>query len=361
MFSIVLEFGRSSYSRDLNGYRGMASTHANKPRIDKKRATAMKKLYTTHGVTASYVGIDISKNGLDVHVHPSGSSRYFNNRGEGFRALGKWLDSISIALIIFEATGRYHHDLHVFLDSIGYSVCIINPYRSRRFAQALGYLAKTDKADAQMLAQYGAMIKPDPTPLCDKDIKALKELTVARRALLKRMTQITNHMQDCHSSLLKCQSQQAIKQCERHLAQIDLEMEKLTQKKTILKQRFDILTSIPAIGPATAFTLIAEMPELGKMTAKQASSLIGLAPVAQDSGMYRGRRKIKAGRRGPRMALYMAAVAALRFNQDMAKLYMRLKGNGKPSKVALITVMRKMIVLANTLIGQQRKWQANCP
>ena len=275
--------------------------------------------------------------------------------------LGKWINSIPIDLIIFESTGRYHQDLHIFLDRTGYQVCVINPYRSRRFAQALGYLAKTDKADAKMLAQYGAMIKPQPTPLCDKDIKALRELIVARRALLKRMTQITNHVQGCHAALLKRQSQQAVNQCKRHLAQIDLEMEKITSTKPTLKHRFDILTSIPAIGPATAFTLIAEMPELGNMTAKQAASLIGLAPVAQDSGMYRGRRKIKAGRRGPRMALYMAAVAALRFNQDMAKFYTRLKDNGKPSKVALIAVMRKMMVIANTLIGQQRKWQQTSP
>jgi transposase len=321
----------------------------------------MEKLYTKHETTASYVGIDISKNGLDVHIHPTNLNEHFNNDLKGFRALEKWLISIPITMIIFESTGRYHHALHVFLDSIGYQICVINPCRSRRFAQALGYLAKTDKADAKTLAQYGAMTKPEATPLCNKDIKTLRELIVARRALLKRMTQITNHIQDCHNSLLKRQSQQAIKQCERHLAQIDQEMEKLIRTKPALKQRFDILTSIPAIGPATAFTLIAEMPELGSMTAKQASSLIGLAPVAQDSGMYRGRRKIKAGRRGPRMALYMAAVAALRFNQDMAKFYTRLKGNGKPSKVALIAVMRKMIVLANTLIGQQRKWEANCP
>ena len=321
----------------------------------------MKKRYTKHSAVTSYVGIDISKNRLDVHIHPDELSEYFSNDMKGFKALEKWLGSVPIALIIFESTGRYHHDLHIFLAGIGYSVCVVNPYRSRRFAQALGYLAKTDKADAKMLAQYGAMTKPEPTPLCDKYIKTLRELIVARRALLKRITQITNHIQGCHSPLLKRQSQQAVKQCKRHLVQIDLEMEKLTSAKPILKQRFDILTSIPAIGPATAFTLIAEMPELGNMTAKQASSLIGLAPVAQDSGMYRGRRKIKAGRRGPRMALYMAAVASLRFNQDMAKFYTRLKENGKPSKVALIAVMRKMIVLANTLLGQQRKWATSSP
>lgn len=316
----------------------------------------MNLLYQNNDTAFNYVGIDISKNSLDVHIHPADRNEHFNNDKKGFKALEQWLTSHPVIMIVFEATGRYHHDLQAYLDSISYRVCVINPYRSRRFAQALGLLAKTDKADARMLAQYGAMIKPEPTLLLDQDIKTLKELIVGRRALMKRMTQISNHMQDCRGALLKRQSLQAIKQCQRHLVQIDHEMEKVITAKQTLKQRFDILTSIPAIGPTTAFTLIAEMPELGNMTAKQASSLIGLAPIAQDSGMYRGRRKIRAGRHGPRMALYMAAVASLRFNQDMVNFYARLKQNGKPSKVALVAVMRKMIVLANTLIAEQRKW-----
>ncbi len=331
------------------------------PRIDKRRVQAMNLLYDNNQVAFNSVGIDISKDGLDVHIYPVDMSKYFSNDTKGYKALDKWLENAATTLIVFESTGRYHRDLQVFLSGKGHRLALINPYRSRRFAQAIGLLAKTDKADARMLAQYGAMIEPKPTPLQDKQIEILKELIVARRAMVKRMTQITNHRQGCRNALLKRQSQQAMAQCRRHLAQIDLEMKEIITIKPALKQRFDILTSIPAIGPATAFTLIAEMPELGDMTAKQVSSLTGLAPIAQDSGLYRGRRRIKAGRSGPRMALYMAAVASLRFNQDMMEFYARLKLNGKPPKVALVAVMRKLVILANTLIAQQRKWQKTHP
>lgn len=321
----------------------------------------MNLIYDNNQAACNYVGIDISKDGLDVHIHPINMSEYFNNNTKGFKALDEWLENTAITLIILESTGRYHRDLQTFLSGKGYCLAVINPYRSRRFAQAIGLLAKTDKADARMLAQYGAMVKPEPTPLQDKQAKTLKELIVARRAMIKRMTQITNHVQGCRNALLKRQSQQAIAQCRRHLAQIDFEMKEIITQKPSLNQRFEILTSIPAIGPATAFTLISEMPELGDMTAKQVSSLAGLAPIAQDSGMYRGRRRIKAGRSGPRMALYMAAVASLRFNPDMIDFYARLKLNGKAPKVALVAVMRKLIILANTLISQKRKWQQTHP
>jgi len=317
----------------------------------------MNLLYDNNQVAFNSVGIDISKDGLDVHIYPADMSEYFSNDTKGFKAINKWLENVATRLIVFESTGLYHRDLQAFLSGKGHRLAVINPYRSRRFAQALCLLAKTDKADARMLAQYGAMVEPEPTPLQDKQIEILKELIVARRAMVKRMTQITNHMQGCRNTLLKRQSQQAIAQCRRHLAQIDLEMKEIITKKSTLNQQFDILTSIPAIGPATAFTLIAEMPELGDMTAKQVSLLTELAPIAQDSGMYRGRWRIKAGRSGPRMALYMAAVASLRFNPDMIEFYARIKLNGKPPKVALVAVMQKLVILANALIAQQRKWQ----
>lgn len=310
---------------------------------------------------ATYIGIDISKHSLDVYVHPAGQSKGFTNDMAGFRILNKWLCCLPGAFVVFEATGRYHRDLQVFLQARGYPLAVLNPCRARRFAQAMGMLAKTDKADAKMLALYATMMQPDITPLPDKTLDMLKTLIVARRALIKRMTQITNCKQDCRGTLLRRQNKQAIKQCRRHLLQIDQEMTAVRAKSPSLQHRFDILTSIPGIGPLTAMTLIAEMPELGSMTAKEAASLTGLAPIAQDSGIYRGKRKIKAGRHGPRLALYMAAVASLRFNDDMQKFYSGLTQNGKPPKVALVAVMRKLIILANTLITQQRKWIKKAP
>jgi transposase len=301
-------------------------------------------------------GIDIAKDRLDVCLYPDGATRHFPNDAKGHRALIAWLSSHTIQRVVFEPTGAYHRVLERSLATAGLPLAKINPRHARRFAEALGQLAKTDRLDAALLARFGALLEPPTRPVLSPTLDAMKELVVARQALIKDRTAALNRQKIVRSPLLRRQLAQRLRQIAHQLAAIKAHLLSLCQEDTALAPRLVILMSIPGIARATALSLLVEMPELGSLDQSQVASLAGLAPVARDSGASRGRRMIRGGRAHLRQALYMPALVAARFNPDLKTKYQALLAAGKPAKVALTAIMRKLIILANALLRDQRHW-----
>jgi transposase len=258
--------------------------------------------------------------------------------------------------VVFEPTGPYHRAFERVLGAADLPYAKVNPRQARRFAEAIGSLAKTDRLDAAMLARMGAMLELQTRPPRGETLLALKELHVAREALVKDRTAAKNRGKVLTASLLKRQNTQRLEQIERQMAAIEAALREQIQADPDLAQRFAILISIPGVSDLTAFALLIEMPELGALEAGQAASLAGLAPVARQSGRWTGHAFIRGGRATLRQAVYMPALVATRFNPDMKKTYRALIAAGKPAKLAITAVMRKLIVLANALLKANRTW-----
>jgi len=258
--------------------------------------------------------------------------------------------------VVFEPTGPYHRAFEHALAKAGLPLVKVNPRQARRFAEATGKLAKTDRLDAALLARMGALLAIEPRPARSKALAELKELHIAREALVKDRTAAKNRAKIRTLALLKRQNAQRLDQIERQIAAIDAAILAFIEANAELAKRFAILTSIPGVSQITAFALLIEMPELGTLEARQAASLAGLAPVARQSGRWTGRAFIRGGRASVRQALYMPALVAARFNPELKAKYTQLVKAGKPAKLALTALMRKLIVLANALLRARRTW-----
>ena len=302
------------------------------------------------------IGIDISKHHLDVHVHPEGSIQQFTNDRAGHAGLIAWITPRQPARIIFEATGAYHRGLQNALAKAALPGVKINPWQARCFAEATGRRVKTDPVDAAMLARFGATLQPDIPPARDPAVDSLAELLAARRALVKDRTAALNRGKNLTLPLLKRQNQQQLKQIEAQIKAIDREQAVLVAKQQRLKARFDILLSIPGLGAVSVLAMLIDMPELGSMDARQTGSLSGLAPITRQSGSWQGKSFIQGGRAQLRHALYMPALVAIRFNPPLRAKYLALRKAGKPAKVAIVAIMRKLIVMANALLRDNRMW-----
>lgn len=305
---------------------------------------------------ARTAGIDICKDRLDVHLLPEGIDRQFANDAKGLRDLMRWLAPYAPERIVYEATGAYHRRLECILGPAGLPLVKINAQHSRAFARATGRLAKTDRIDAAMLARFAAVMTPQLRPLKSQALAALGELVAARRALVKQRTATLNRQKTLTIALLKRQADQRLKQIAAQIKALDAECRRRIADEPELQQRLDIFLSIPGLGEATAFALIADMPELGTLSNKQAASLAGLAPVDRQSGQFKGKSFIKGGRSWLRQALYMPALVAIRFNPPLKTKYDQLIAAGKPPKKAITAIMRKLVVLANALVRDGRKW-----
>jgi transposase len=308
-----------------------------------------------HKVTQS-VGVDISKDFLDVATYPAGEAIRFANGAKGHCALLKWLKAFEVIRVVFEATGAYHCLFERTLAEAGLPMVKVNPRRARRFAEASGTLAKTDRCDAAMLARMGSALELEPRPVVSQTIDELKELLGARDALIKDRVAALNRQKTVLSPLLKRQLAQRLRQIDAQIDAIDQQQKKLRSADSDVQERYKILSSIPGVGDVTANVLIVEMPELGQLDQGQAASLAGLAPIAQDSGKSSGKRSIRGGRSRARQALYMPALSAVRFYPECKAKYDAMIKAGKPKKVALVAIMRKLAVLANALLRDSRKW-----
>ena len=306
-------------------------------------------------MTNDTIGIDISKATLDAYRLSDGTLAQFDNNKAGFASLRHWLKNHNIARIVYEPTGPYHRAFEVAM-AARFPLVKVNPLQARRFAQAHGVRAKTDQVDARMLAIMGQTFSLEPqvsTPDIQRD---LKELQVARQALVKDRTRALNHQKTLTLPILKRQAKARITQLNAQLSQVSETINQMLQSTQETARALDIICSIPGLSKISAAALLIEMPELGALKEKQVASLAGLAPMTRQSGRWRGKAFIQGGRKHLRDALYMPAVVAARHNPDMKRFYDRLINAGKPTKVAFTAIMRKLILLANTLIKQDRMW-----
>jgi transposase len=309
-------------------------------------------------MTKDTIGIDISKETLDVHRLSDGMTVCFTNDKSGFLGLNRWLVGTQVARIVYEPTGAYHRDFEVAL-GIKYPMVKVNPLQARRFAQARGIRAKTDRADAKMLAIMGDTFSLDPQPLASQKQRALRELQTLRLSLIKDRTRNSNRKKSLVLAISKRHMKTRLSLLKKQLEEVDTNIQKLLSNDPDMTRTSDILCSIPGISKVSAAALLIEMPELGTLSNKQTASLAGLAPMTRQSGQWRGKAFIQGGRKHLRDALYMPALVAARHNPDLKAKYEAFIGAGKPKKVALSALMRKLIILANTLIRQDRKWTQN--
>lgn len=307
-------------------------------------------------MTDIIIGVDISKDTLDVCRHPDQHHGQFSNDANGFRAFHAWLGKDDVERIVFEATGAYHQAFERAMHQRGLPLSKLNPRQVKWFRKAIGELAKTDSIDAALLARFGAALKPcmtsPPSPLmCD-----LKQLHNARLTLIKQRTMLKNQRKPNDLSLLQHQTKQHLKLIDKQLVEVEDAILERIQSHPTLAERFAILTSIPGIAKCAAFVLIIDMPELGTLDNQTAASLSGTAPRVCQSGQRKARSFVHGGRSNVRQALYMPALVATRFNPDMKLCYDRLIRAGKPPKVAIAAIMRKLVILANALLRDNRKW-----
>jgi len=303
-----------------------------------------------------YIGIDVCKARLDVHIEPAGVRFASANTPNGHAGLVRRLKRLPVTLVVMEATGKWHQAIHHLLHHNGVPVAVINPYRSRKLADVFGQLAKTDRIDAKMLALFAERIRPRTSIPPGKAIAELRELSSARRALVRERTALGNRLGVVQGGLVARQVRHRLKTVRRHICQLDDAIKALIDTHADVQRKRHLLTSIPGIGPVAAQTLIAHRGELGRCSAGQIAALAGLAPMNRDSGAMRGKRMIRGGRAHVRKALYMAGLSAARHHPELKAFYQRLTAKGKKPKVALVAVMRKLLVLANTLIAENREW-----
>ena len=307
------------------------------------------------------VGIDISKDWLDAFAAPEGISSQFPNDRAGFRKLIAWIGS-GVDRIAYEPTGAFHRDLEDALLKAGLPIYAINPFQVRSFARSIGRRAKTDAVDARMLATMAAAVEDlRPTQARSEGQRDLAELHLIRDALVGDRTATTNRGKNLRTPVGKRVTRQRLRQIDRQLKLIDAEIRQRIEEEKEMERRAEILTSIPGISDITAAGLIVHLPELGMLTRSRAASLAGLAPVTRESGNWKGRSFIQGGRHRVRRMLYMLAVVAVRHNPDLKRKYEALVARGKPPKVALTAVMRKLLILANALVQQDRTWTEHPP
>lgn len=305
-------------------------------------------------------GIDVGKSGLDAHILAGNLQRHFKNDHSGRRALRNWLLKHAVKRAVFEPTGRYHRRLHQCLFEAGLQTVLVNPLRSRRFAESLGQFAKNDRVDAAMLARFGQLDNLETTPPQQRNLQLLSDLLALRRklvaqrdALRKLCAELAPEAAACPSA--SCQALQGdVAACEQRMLDC-------IAADAALARRAEIIQSVPGCGPLTAACLCAELPELGTLARRPAAALLGVAPFDCDSGQHRGRRHIRGGRAHPRRVLYMAALSASRWEPACKACYQRLVADGKPHKVAIVAVMRKLVCLLGALLRADRCWQASPP
>lgn len=312
-------------------------------------------------MTKHTVGIDLSKAWLDAYAAPEGRAARFTNDAAGHQKLIAWIGP-KASRIAYEPTGPWHRSFEETLLKAGLPLYAINPYQVRCFARSQGRRAKTDAIDARTLARMaGAIDDLRPAVARSSNERDLAELRLVRDALVEDRTRTLNRDKHLRHSLAKRVNKERLAHIERQLKRIDAEVARLLRSEETLKRRSEILSSIPGISSITAAGLITHMPELGTMTGPQAASLAGLAPVTRQSGTWKGRSFIQGGRDRVRRMLYMPALAAIRANPALGRKYKALIAAGKPPKVAITAIMRKLLILANVLVQQDRLWTPEPP
>jgi transposase len=307
-------------------------------------------------MTDRYVGLDVSKERLDVQLL-DGPSQQFANTAAGHQALLAWLKPWSVQRLVLEATGGYERLVVAALVAAGLPVVVVNPRQVRDFAKALGRLAKTDAIDALVLARFAHVVKPPLRPLPDEHVLKLRELLARRSQLIDMHTMETNRLHQAHGRRVRSDLLSSIEFIDKRLKRLEDEIDAELQQSPVWHEKLDLLQTVPGIGPQTARVLVVELPELGSCSRQQGAALVGLAPMNRDSGQFRGQRMIIGGRAPVRRALYMATFTASRSNPIIRAHYQKLRAAGKPFKVALVACMRKLLTILNAILREKKPWQ----
>ncbi len=310
------------------------------------------------------IGIDVAKEELVVAARPSGERWSVQNTAEGVRELTGRLATMRPTLIVLEATGGYELLAVAALAAAALPVVVVNPRQVRDFARATGQLAKTDRIDADILALFAERVQPELRPLADAAAQELETLLARRRQVLEMLQAEKNRLGQVFG-----RGHQAVRQSlkahiaflERQLHSTDTDLGALIRGTPAWRERDDLLQTVPGIGPIVSTTLVAELPELGRLSRRAIAKLVGVAPLSRDSGLFRGQRFIHGGRAPVRTALYMAVLVGARHNPTLRAFYQRLVAAGKPKKVALVACMRKLLTILNTMVRTHTTWQPVAP
>lgn len=305
----------------------------------------------------SYVGIDVAKAHLDVAVRPSGQQWVVPNEETGISDLVARLQALTVTLVVLEATGGREVPVAAALATAGLPVAVVNPRQVRDFARALGQLAKTDALDAQVLARFAEVVRPAPRPLPDAAAQELAALLARRRQLVGMLTAERQRL-DTALPAVRPHIQRHVGWLEQELADLDRTLRERVQASPLWREHEQLLRSVPGVGPTTALTLLAELPELGRLDRKAIAALVGVAPLNCESGTRRGRRIVWGGRARVRTVLYMATLVATRYNPVIRACYTRWCAAGKPKKVALTACMHKLLLILNAMLRHGTPWRA---
>ena len=306
----------------------------------------------------TFIGIDVSKQQLDVFCRPTGMTFNESNTPSGIAALINQLQKQRPQLIVLEATGGLERALVLALVAVQLPVVVVNPRQIRDFARSTGQLAKTDQIDAQVIAHFGEAIKPEVRALPDEVTQQLDALMTRRRQLVQMLSNERNHLFSTPSAL-----QKSVKEHIRHLEQlvkkIDQDLDQMITRSPIWKAKDKLFQSVKGVGPVLSRTLRADLPELGRLSRQEISKLVGVAPLNKDSGKRKGKRQCWGGRAPVRATLYMAAMSATRHNQVIKEFYQRLLAKGKIKKVAMVAAMRKLMTILNAMARSNQPWDAS--
>lgn len=305
-------------------------------------------------------GVDVGKASLDVSVSV-GTARRFANTPEGIAELLDWVRSLGVTLVVCESTGGYERSLVRALRGSKMTTHVANPAKVRYFARAVGHEAKTDQLDAQVLSRFGEMLDPDATEPQSVEIEELRDLLGRRNQLVDQRTQESNRLDRGIAKAARASTERHIAWLDGEIARLEREYRKAVAESVELTENVALFSSVPGVGELTATTLAAYLPELGRYGGSQLVSLVGLAPWAKDSGRQQGYRSIRGGRGKVRRVLYLAAMSAIRWNDELGVFYRRLRKQGKPGKVAVVAVARKLLVLLNAIARRGTPWEARTP
>ena len=307
-------------------------------------------------IVEKFVGIDVSKSTLDVCIEPAVQTLHVAYDEAGIKQIVVRLKEVNPTLIVMEATGGLEVRIATELASKGLPVAVINPRQARDFAKATGQLAKTDKVDAAVLAEFAKKIRPQVRPLKDADTRALNDMVSRRRQLIDMRVQETLRLGTAASKPLEKSLNKHIAWLDKQIAEIDTDLTKRLRESDIWRTKDDLLRGIPGVGPVTTLTMLAKCPELGKLNRREIAALIGVAPLANDSGKHCGKRFVWGGRAEVRAVLYMAAVSAIKHNDAIKAFAERLRKTGKPPKVVIVACMRKLLTMMNSMLKNNTPW-----
>jgi transposase len=304
-----------------------------------------------------YVGIDVSKDRLDVHVLPQGEVFSVERNGKGLAALVERLMPLAPSLVAVEATGGFEMTVAAAVGGAGLPLAVINPARIRHYAEALGKRAKTDPIDAYVIARFAADVKPEVRPLADEQTQLLADVVARRRQIVDMLQAERQREQRITIKRLRKSIARVIATLEKELAELDREIDDMIRGSAVWCEKEDLLASVPGVGKQTARTLLAELPELGTLSRKRIAALAGLAPYTRRSGKWQGKSMIGGGRASVRKALFIAALVAGRFNPVLKAFRDRLVADGKEKIVAAIAVARRLLTILNAILRDRRPWQ----